>query len=160
MKTTYSKFPAENKIIVTREFAASPESTWQAWTDEKLLVRWWAPKPWKAETAKMEFREGGFWLYCMVGPDGSRHWARMDFKKIDSLKYFTAKDSFCDENGTVITDPPGMDWKVEFTKTDTGTKVQVELLFDSEKNLNTILEMGFEEGFSSAHNNLDELLSK
>ena len=53
-----------------------------------------------------------------------------------------------------------MHWKVEFSKTDTGTKVKVEITFANEKDLNTIVEMGFQEGFSMAHDNLDELLVK
>src|SRR5262245_10148914 len=129
MKTTYSKNLDTNTIVVEREFAAPLAKTWQAWTDSRLLDQWWAPKPWKAETKSMDFREGGTWLYCMVGPDGERHWARMDFKKIVPQQYYLANDSFSDEKGNPIAEPPGMDWKAEFAATQAGTRVLVTLTF-------------------------------
>lgn len=53
-----------------------------------------------------------------------------------------------------------MHWKNEFSKTDTGTKVEVEITFASEADMEKIIEMGFEAGFTMAHGNLDELLKK
>src|SRR5688572_18594583 len=113
-ETIYSKDIANRKMNVTREFSASVDETWRAWTERELLDQWWAPKPWKAETKTMDFREGGSWLYCMVGPEGEKHWAIVDYKSIVLLKSFTGLDSFCDENGNKSPDLPGMDWKVEF----------------------------------------------
>ena len=160
MKTFFSKDLVNKKIFVTREFAAPIELAWKAWTDKKILDEWWAPKPWKTETKEMNLKDGGHWLYSMNGPDGEKHWCRCDFQKVVPIKYYMGTDSFCDENGNKIPEPPGMEWKVEFQKTSGGTKVLVEITFASEKDLQTIVEMGFQEGFSSAHNNLDELLAK
>lgn len=160
MKTIFSKDLASKKIFVTREFAASLEQTWKAWTDKEILDEWWAPKPWRAETKKMNFKDGGSWLYCMEGPNGERHWALAEYKKIIPLRSFTATDSFSDDAGNKIPEPPGMNWIVQFQKTKTGTKVTVEITFASEKDLNTIVEMGFEQGFAMAHGNLDELFAK
>lgn len=160
MKTIFSKDPASKKIFVTREFNAPLEQVWKAWTKSDMLDQWWAPKPWKAITKSMDFREGGLWLYYMEGPDGTRHYCRADYKTIVPKKMFVGDDSFCDENGNITNTAPGMHWEVGFAKTDTGTKVSVEITFASEQDLNAIVEMGFQEGFSMAHDNLDELLTK
>ena len=72
-KTIYAKDLPNKKMFVTREFAGTLEDVWEAWTDSNILDQWWAPKPWKAKTKTMDFREGGFWLYSMIGPDGSEH---------------------------------------------------------------------------------------
>ena len=53
-----------------------------------------------------------------------------------------------------------MHWKNEFIATGTGTKVEVEVTFASEADMQKIVEMGFEVGFTAAHGNLDELLKK
>lgn len=53
-----------------------------------------------------------------------------------------------------------MHWKNVFSETGEGTKVEVEISFDSEAGLEKILELGFEEGFTAALGNLDELLAK
>jgi uncharacterized protein YndB with AHSA1/START domain len=54
-------------ITVTREFAAPLALVWQAYTKADILDQWWAPKPWKTRTKRMDFSEGGEWLYAMVG---------------------------------------------------------------------------------------------
>lgn len=46
----------------------------------------------------------------MVGPEGDNTWCRVDFKTIDAPKSFTNTTAFCDENGKIANDPPGMDW--------------------------------------------------
>jgi uncharacterized protein YndB with AHSA1/START domain len=88
-ETIYSKDAANKKIKVVREFDASVEQVWKAWTERELLDQWWAPKPWKANTQSMDFRNGGLWLYYMEGPDGSRHYCRVDYKSIIPNLYST-----------------------------------------------------------------------
>src|SRR5947209_13969167 len=134
-QTMYTKDPSKKKITVVREFDAPLEQVWNAWTESELLDQWWAPKPWKAKTKSMDFREGGSWLYSMIGPDGSQHWSRADYKTIVPNKMFVGDDSFCDDNGNVNPDLPGMHWECFFTKTDKGTKVQVEISFVNEDDL-------------------------
>ena len=48
----------------------------------------------------------------------------------------------------------------EFSKTDTGTKVEVEISFVGDEDLNKILELGFEQGFTAVLGNLDEVLAE
>ena len=89
------------KIKVKREFAAPLSKVWTAWTESQLLDQWWAPKPWQAKTKAMDFKEGGYWLYAMVGPDETEHWARADFKSIIPLKSYSVQDTFCDIHGNI-----------------------------------------------------------
>lgn len=158
-ETIYTKDLANKKIHVEREFDAPVEQVWQAWTQSELLDQWWAPRPWKANTKSMDFREGGRWLYYMEGPDGSRHYCRCDYGSIAPNKSYTGLDAFCDEAGNINNEFPRMNWKVEFNKADQRTKVNVEIAFTTEADLEKIIEMGFKEGFAMAHSNLDELLS-
>ena len=46
-------------VTITKEFAYERSLVWDAYTKPELLDQWWAPKPWKARTKKMDFREGG-----------------------------------------------------------------------------------------------------
>ncbi len=158
-KTQLVKDLPAKKITVTREFEAPVADVWSAWTEKELLEQWWAPKPWKAESKKMDFRNGGHWLYAMVGPEGEKHWARIDYSNIVPGKSFEAKDTFTDENGNPNSDLPNMQWKNTFSPSEKGTKVLVEIQFKSESDLNKILEMGFEQGFAMAHDNLDHYFS-
>jgi len=158
-ETIYTK-EASKQMKVVREFDASPEEVWKAWTEPEILDQWWAPKPWKAVTVAMEFREGGRWLYYMQGPEGERHYCRADYTSIVPNESFSVDDAFCDENGNTLTDMPSTHWDNTFARSGTGTRVEVLLTFSSEADMNKIIEMGFREGFASAHNNLDALLAK
>lgn len=159
-KTTMIKDLANKQLRIIRQFDAPLDWVWRAWTDPKLLDQWWAPKPWKAETRSMDFSVGGYWLYSMNGPDGEQHWARADYKHIVPLESFQAADSFCDEQGRIDRDIPGMHWDVRFNPIEAKTTVEVCATFSTIADLEKIVEMGFQEGFTAAHGNLDELLGQ
>jgi len=156
-KTSISKDLENKKIIINRYFNASVDQVWDAWTRPELLDLWWAPRPWKTKTKSMDFREGGMWLYAMIGPDGTEHWCKVGYISINTGKSITSTDAFCDASGNISNDFPSMNWKCEFKTTESGTLVQVEITFAQTADLLKIVEMGFEEGFTAALSNLDEL---
>jgi len=155
----FSKDTANKKLTVVKTFDAPLAQVWKNWTESALLDQWWAPKPWRAETKKMDYREGGFWLYAMIGPNGDTHWCKESFKTIEAQKRITSAAVFCDEAGNANKDFPTMYWKKEFSETGNTTIVTVEMSFDSEADMETILKMGFREGFTMGLGNLDQLLS-
>ena len=159
-QTQVTKDVTNKRLIIVRDFDAPVEQTWKAWTEKELLDQWWAPRPWKAQTKSLDFREGGFWLYQMVGPDGGGSWCREDYKTIKLHKSFAFFNLFCNEKGEPDTTFPMMEWKVDFSEKNGTTKVRVEIKFDTKADMNKILEMGLEEGFTMAMGNLDELLAK
>ena len=147
------------KIKVKREFAAPISKVWAAWTESQLLDQWWAPKPWEAKTKTMDFKEGGYWLYAMVGPDGTEHWARADFKSIIRGSSYSVRDAFCDVHGNINHTLPSPVWIVRFSETLNSTMVSIEIEFNDPSDLEKIIEMGFKEGFTAALENLDHLLN-
>jgi uncharacterized protein YndB with AHSA1/START domain len=147
------------KIVVEREFAAPLDTVWAAWTQPELLDQWWAPKPWKTKTKSMDFREGGMWLYSMVGPEGERHWCKAEYKTIRKQEKFSALDAFCDEEGNTNTDFPRAFWTNSFSSKADSTVVNIEIAYDDLSDLEKYIEMGFKEGFTMALENLDELFA-
>ena len=67
---------------------------------------------------------------------------------------------FCDEQGKITEELPSMHWLVGFVDLKERTRVEVEVSCASEADMEKIVEMGFREGFTSAHGNLDELLAR
>ncbi len=94
----------------------------------------------------------------MVGPEGERHWGRLDYIEIKNEESFRAKDGFCDENGTPSSELPQNLWEIVFRETDGKVLVDMTLIFDSPEDLETNIQMGFKEGFTAGLNQLDELL--
>lgn len=156
----FNKDLKNKKIHVTKEFNAPLEEVWKSWTESKILDQWWAPKPWKAKTKKMDFRVGGSWFYSMLGPNGEETPGITNYEEIIPLKSFTGTDSFTDNNGNINSDLPTMHWKCTFEKSANSTIVNVEITFKTESDLEKILEMGFKDGFEMALNNLDEIFQE
>lgn len=154
----FSKDPGNKKITVVKNYKAPVQTVWEAWTTKEVLDQWWAPKPWRAETKSMDFKEGGTWLYAMVGPENERHYAKADYTKIESGKRFEGLDAFTDENGNVNKNMPRTTWHVDFKKSGTGTAVTIIITAETKEALEKQLEMGFEEGFKMGLNNLEEYL--
>jgi uncharacterized protein YndB with AHSA1/START domain len=148
------------KITVKREFAAELPLVWDAYTKSEILDQWWAPKPWKAKTKTMDFREGGHWLYAMVGPEGEEHWALANYKTIQPQKRFTGLDAFSDAEGNINKEMPQSKWDVTFTGKGDSTLVEFIISYDDLAQLEETIKMGFKEGLTMAMEGLDELLPK
>jgi len=154
-KTQFVKDLPGKKLTVTRHFDAPVAEVWRAWTESELLEQWWAPKPWRAETREMNFSVGGHWLYAMVGPNNEKHWGMMQYTAIDPVKSFSGNDVFCDEKGNLNKDLPATKWHNKFESDGSGTKVTVNSTFASTADFEKLIEMGFEQGFTLALENLD-----
>lgn len=151
----------ENSTIhVQREFAADLDLVWDAWTKPEILDQWWAPKPYRTETKSMNFCESGRWFYAMISPENETHWCLVDYKKIDAKKSYTALDAFCDAVGNINTEFPRSLWTNVFQENKTTTTVTITIKYESFKDLEKIIALGFKEGFTMALGNLDQYIDE
>lgn len=148
----------KNTITVKREFAADRQLVWDCYTKSELLDRWFAPKPFTTKTKSMDFSEGGHWHYAMVDPDGKEYWGRMDYVTIQPIDSYTSLDGFCDETGELNKDLPRANWDVSFSDKSKHALVQTIVTYKSLEDLETVIQMGMEEGLKSTLERLDELL--
>lgn len=159
-KTQVVKDFEAKSILISREFNAPIASVWRAYTESELLSQWWAPSPWRAETKVMNFSIGGYWLYAMLGPEGEKHWGRMNYVAIEHHKSFNIEDAFCDENGNFNKELPVSKGQISFTSTQNGTLVEFKMFYPTESDLQKIVEMGFEQGISICLDQLDTLFKQ
>lgn len=161
----------ESEIVINKDFDSASiylmnvykedvSVVWDYFTKAELLDQWWAPKPWKCETKKLDFREGGAWNYAMVGPENEKHYAGVNYQEITFHRSISCADFFTDENGNLNTSFPSVNWLIGFTGVEEGTKLTVNIHFNSENDMKQILDMGFEEGFKMGLSQLSELLNK
>jgi uncharacterized protein YndB with AHSA1/START domain len=62
--------PADDQILITREFDALPELVFRAWTTPELVARWWAGERGKVTSIDIDLRVGGEWRYVMEATEG------------------------------------------------------------------------------------------
>lgn len=148
----------KNTITIKREFAAKRQLVWDCHTKSELLDKWFAPKPFTTKTKSMQFKEGGHWIYAMVDPDGKEYWGRTEYVKINPIDGYQTRDAFADENGEANPDLPTAAWDVTFSDKENHTLVHTVVTYHSLEALETVLNMGMQEGLASTLEKLDELL--
>ena len=144
-------------VSITKEFDATRDLVWDAYTKAELLDQWWAPKPWASRTKVMEFREGGRRFYAMVSPDGDERWAVQKYSSITPKTNFKFYNTFADKDENL--ELPGSDWDLSFSEQDGTTTVNISIYNESLERLEKMIEMGFTEGFKMTMKNLEELLA-
>ena len=149
---------AKGELTIAREFDAGRQLVWDCHTKQELLDQWFAPKGLVTKTKHMDFRDGGYWHYAMVTPDGQSFWSRLDYLKINPIDDYTAMDGFCDETGAVNPDMPRSNWTVTFSDVGDRTLVTTIVQYGSPEGLQKAIDMGLEGGMESTMERLDELL--
>jgi uncharacterized protein YndB with AHSA1/START domain len=62
--------PADEQVLITREFDAPKDLVYKAFTTPELVKRWWSAKRGEVTVAEIDLRVGGKWRYAMVTSDG------------------------------------------------------------------------------------------
>ena len=149
---------SKGALTISREFDAGRQLVWDCHTKQELLDQWFAPKGLTTQTKHMDFRNGGYWHYAMITPDGQRFWNRLDYLAIDPIDTYEAMDGFCDETGAISPEMPRSKWVVTFADAADRTIVTTAVQYDSPDGLQKAIEMGLEGGMASTMERLDELL--
>jgi uncharacterized protein YndB with AHSA1/START domain len=66
--------PAEDHILIEREFAAPAHLVWRAVTEPELVRRWWHAGRGEMTACEIDLRVGGAWRYGMR-PEGGEEFA-------------------------------------------------------------------------------------
>ena len=66
--------PADDQILIEREFAAPAHLVYKAYTRPGLVRRWWAGQRGEVTSCEIDLRVGGTWRYAMR-PEGAEEFA-------------------------------------------------------------------------------------
>jgi uncharacterized protein YndB with AHSA1/START domain len=155
---------------ITRKFNAPRELVWKAWTEREHLMKWFGPKGFTMRTAKMDFRPGGIFHYCLCAPDGKEMWGKFNFREIVAPDKIILVNSFSDENGGLTRHPFSATWPLEmlstttFAERDGKTILTIEWVplnpTDEERRTFDAMRDGMTQGWTGTFEQLDEYLAK
>lgn len=148
-----------NTVYVNREFAAELSLVWDAFTKQKLLDQWWAPKPWESKTKSMDFKVGGRRFYAMVSPEGQEHWSLEKYTTVNPKTNLGWLSSFADKDENINSTFPSSQWELSFNEQNGKTTVNIAIKHKTLADIEMHIQMGFKEGFTMTLNELDNLLS-
>jgi uncharacterized protein YndB with AHSA1/START domain len=69
-QTAKVTLPADEQILIERDFDAPKELVWEAFTTPELVRRWWHARRGEMTVAEIDLRVGGRWRYAMTATDG------------------------------------------------------------------------------------------
>src|SRR5437667_1998309 len=130
-------------VSITKEFDATRDLVWDAYTKPELLDQWWAPKPLTSRTKAMDFVVGGRRFYAMVSPDGNEFWAVQKYTSITPKTNFKFFNAFADKDENLQL--PGSDWDLNFSSQAETTMVSVSIYNESLERLERMMEGGMRE---------------
>jgi uncharacterized protein YndB with AHSA1/START domain len=108
--------PAGELFEISRVLDAPRERVWQAFSTSAALAQWWGPVGFAIEVAKLEFRPGGVFHYCMKSPMGEM-WGKFVYRDIAAPKRIVFINSFSNAQGDITRAPFSAAWPLEVHNT-------------------------------------------
>ncbi|MDH7788514.1 uncharacterized protein YndB with AHSA1/START domain [Ochrobactrum sp. 19YEA23] len=116
---------AERTMVLQKVIRAPRNVVWKAWMNPETLPLWWGPEGFSCRTKRIDLRQGGEWVFDMIGPDGTvypNHHQYGEVKPEERLGYTL----LWGENG-----PKHADAWASFEDQDGFTKVTLGMVFST-----------------------------
>ena len=146
--------PADDQILITREFDAPAHLVYEAMTTPELVKRWWNAKRGQVTVCEIDLRVGGKWRYVMVTEDGSEVAFHGEYLEIVPNERTVTTEAYegvpdPDANASVNT--------TTLTEGDGRTTLTVLMQLPSKEIRDMVIATGMEAGMQDAYDLLEEL---
>jgi len=149
--------PADDQILITREFDAPRRLVWEAWTTPELVKRWWNARRGEVTVAEIDLRVDGRWRYVMTANDGTEVAFHGEFREIVPTERIVSTEVF---EGL----PEGLDPEehaslntATFTEADGRTMLAILVQYVSKTDRDAVIASGMEAGLQDALDLLEEV---
>ena len=146
--------PADDQILITREFDAPRHLVYMAWTTPELVKRWWAGKRGEMTLAEIDLRVGGTWRYVMIATEGQEVAFHGEFGEIVPEERIVSTEVY---EGMPPSDGPDPVTTVTFTEADGRTTLTQLMDCHSQELRDIIIGSGMEAGMQEAMDALEEV---
>ncbi|HEX3841111.1 MAG TPA: SRPBCC family protein [Acidimicrobiales bacterium] len=150
--TAIVTLPADDQILITRQFSAPKRLVYQAWTSPELVPRWWSGKRGEVTIAEIDLRVGGSWRYVMVAAAGFEVAFHGEYREIVPDERIVSTEVFepmPEETGALNT--------VTFVERDGGTLLTLLAQCPSQEIRDMILASGMEAGMQEQMDALEQV---
>src|SRR5213594_5118410 len=151
-----SKFvrKSERELVTTHTFDAPRALVWKAWTDPKLIPRWWGPKRYTTTVEKMEVRPGGTWRFIQRDSEGNVYGFHGEYKEVVPPERIVDTFEYEGMPGHVLIE------SATFEEIDGRTKVTQKSVFETVEDLEGMLASGMEDGARETMERFTELVAE
>jgi uncharacterized protein YndB with AHSA1/START domain len=137
--------PADDQILITREFNAPARLVWRAMTEPELVKRWWSGERGDVTLAEIDLRVGGRWRYVMTATGGfevafhGEYREIVENERIVSTEVFEGMPDGYSVNTVTLTEQDG--------RTLLSTLVHHSVKAHRDAHINSGMEGGMQEAF-------------
>lgn len=146
---------SEREIVITRVIDAPADVLFEAYANPEHCKKWFGPKGWPLTLCEMDFRVGGRFRFAMTGPSGKQN---TPFGG-EYLEIVTNKKIVFD-NGFELPGAERMIVTYTYDEVDGKTAFTIHTLFSSVEAKNKHVGAGFEAGYNSAIDQMEELAKR
>jgi uncharacterized protein YndB with AHSA1/START domain len=147
---------SDTELAIVRILDAPRAAVWRCWTEPHLLKQWYCPRPWTVPEADFDLRPGGRMNMVMAGPNGERNPLTGIFLEVSPQESLTFTDAFTE--GFIPARTSFMTGYVRLSdEAGGGTRLVWGARHKTAEDTKTHLEMGFEQGWCAAAQQLEDL---
>jgi uncharacterized protein YndB with AHSA1/START domain len=144
--------PADEQILITREFDAPRHLVYRAWTTPELVRRWWAGERGEMHVAEIDLRVGGSWRYAMVAEGGFEVAFHGEYREIVENERIVTTEVFEGMPGEGVLNI------VTFREAEGRTTLELLVECGSRETRDVILESGMETGLQEQMDRLEAIV--
>jgi uncharacterized protein YndB with AHSA1/START domain len=146
--------PADNTILITREFDAPQRLVWKAYTTPELIKRWWAGEKGTVTSAEVDLRVGGTWRYVMTANEGFEVAFRGEYREIEPAERLVNTEVF-----EGLPDPDDHAGLVTVTLTEKDGRTWMEMLceYRDGADRDAVIDSGMEGGMQESMDALEKV---
>jgi uncharacterized protein YndB with AHSA1/START domain len=152
--TAVVTLPADEQILITREFDAPKHLVYKAWTTPELVKQWWSGHRGSVQRAEIDLRVGGTWRYVMVATGGFEVAFHGEFREIVENERIVTTEVY--EGAPGGDDDPPLNI-VTFTETDGRTTLEVLVQCPNKEVRDAIMDSGMEVGMQESYDELERV---
>jgi uncharacterized protein YndB with AHSA1/START domain len=148
--------PADEQILITREFDAPKDLVYRAFTTPELVKRWWAGKRGEVTSAEIDLRVGGSWRYVMVAQGGFEVAFHGEYREIVPNERVVSTEVY---EGAPVPDPDSAATlnTATFTEVDGRTLLEILVECPSREVRDAIIDSGMEGGMQEGMDLLEQV---
>jgi uncharacterized protein YndB with AHSA1/START domain len=148
-------------LIFERTTKLTPEQIWLGWTDPTTLMKWFCPRPWKVTDCHLDLKAGGEFYTLMQSPEGQTFPNNGCFLEVIPNQKLVWTNMMTAGFVPVETEQMGFAFSVTLTLTKVGNETfyKAVVAHANEAGKKQHEQMGFQEGWGAAFNQLIELFN-
>jgi uncharacterized protein YndB with AHSA1/START domain len=146
--------PADDQILITREFDAPKHLVYKAYTTPELVRRWWSGHRGSVTSADIDLRVGGRWRYVMITNEGLEVAFHGEYRELVPDERLVTTEVY--EGVPGGDDDPAVNF-VTFTEADGRTTIEVLVQCPSQEVRDMIIGSGMEGGMQESMDKLEKV---